>query len=146
MNSKKRINQAFARLSHSISQARLSLLYCHTRLHLGFSAKLRIWQVPACKMEPQHCIIVMKPPTHPPATHPPTRNLQPIFFKHLGVEGVFGVSGECLESVWIVSLVSGVSFESVWRMSWKCLYGCLVSNWKVFGGCMKRVPGKIYLP
>ena len=27
--------------------------YCHTRLHLGFSAKLRIWQVPTCKMEPQ---------------------------------------------------------------------------------------------
>ena len=22
--------------------------YCHTRLHFGFSAKLRIWQVPAC--------------------------------------------------------------------------------------------------
>ena len=22
--------------------------YCHTRLHLGFLAKLRIWQVPAC--------------------------------------------------------------------------------------------------
>ena len=31
--------------------------YCHTRLHLGFSAKLRIWQVPACKMEPQSDII-----------------------------------------------------------------------------------------
>ena len=27
--------------------------YCHTRLHLGFSAKLRIWQASACKMEPQ---------------------------------------------------------------------------------------------
>ena len=26
--------------------------FCHTRLHLGFSVKLRIWQVPACKMEP----------------------------------------------------------------------------------------------
>ena len=25
---------------------------CHTRLHLGFSAKLRIWQGPARKMEP----------------------------------------------------------------------------------------------
>ena len=43
---------------------------CHTRLHLGFSAKLRIWQVPACKMEPQRGIILMRPPTHP----------QPIFF------------------------------------------------------------------
>ena len=28
------------------------LPYCHTRLHLGFSAKLRIWQVSACNMEP----------------------------------------------------------------------------------------------
>ena len=27
------------------------ILNCHTRLHLEFSAKLRIWQVPACKME-----------------------------------------------------------------------------------------------
>ena len=27
--------------------------YCHTRLHLGFSAKLKIWQVPSCKMEPR---------------------------------------------------------------------------------------------
>ena len=25
----------------------------HTQLHLGFLAKLRIWQVPACKMEPR---------------------------------------------------------------------------------------------
>ena len=36
--------------------------YCHTRLHLGFSANLRIWQVPACKMEPQRGIILTKPP------------------------------------------------------------------------------------
>ena len=28
----------------------IAYLYCHTRLQLGFSAKLRIWQVPACKM------------------------------------------------------------------------------------------------
>ena len=32
--------------------------YCHTRLHLGFSAKLRIEQVPASKMEPQSGIII----------------------------------------------------------------------------------------
>ena len=42
------------------------LLNCHTRLHLGSSAKLRIWHVPACKMEPQRGIILRKPPTHPP--------------------------------------------------------------------------------
>ena len=35
-------------------------IFCHTRLHLGFSAKLRIWQVPACKMEPRSGIIFCK--------------------------------------------------------------------------------------
>ena len=29
--------------------------------------------------------------------------------------------------------MSGGCLESVWRLSWKCLYGCLVSDWKVFG-------------
>ena len=33
--------------------------FCHTQLHLGFSAKLRIWQVPTCKMEPRSGIIIM---------------------------------------------------------------------------------------
>ena len=32
-------------------------------------AKLRIWQVPACKMEPQSGIIFMKPQTDPPAAY-----------------------------------------------------------------------------
>ena len=46
--------------------------YCHTRLHLGFSAKLRIWQAPACKMEPRSGMIMyLQPPTHHPPTHPP---------------------------------------------------------------------------
>ena len=35
---------------------------CHTRLNLGFSAKLRIWQVLTFKMEPQSCIIVLTEP------------------------------------------------------------------------------------
>ena len=34
--------------------------YCHTRLHLGFSAKLKIWQASACKMEPRSGIIFCK--------------------------------------------------------------------------------------
>ena len=34
------------------------MTYCHTRLHLGFPAMLKIWQVPACKMEPQRGIII----------------------------------------------------------------------------------------
>ena len=32
--------------------------YCNTWLHLEFSAKLKIWQVPACKMEPRSGIIL----------------------------------------------------------------------------------------
>ena len=28
-------------------------------------------------------------------------------------------------------------FESVLMLSWKCLFGCLISDWKVFGWCMK---------
>ena len=35
-----------------------SPLFCHTRFHLGYSAKLRIWQVSACKMEPRSGIII----------------------------------------------------------------------------------------
>ena len=33
--------------------------YFHTGLHVGFSAKLRIWQAPTCKMEPRSGIIIM---------------------------------------------------------------------------------------
>ena len=28
----------------------------------------------------------------------------------------------------------------------RLINGCLVSDWKVFGGCIKRVSGKIYIP
>ena len=37
-------------------------------LHLGFSAWLKIWQVPACKMEPQGGYIMqLEPPPEPPS-------------------------------------------------------------------------------
>ena len=36
-----------------ICAPRINVWFCHTRLHLGFSAELKIWQVPTCKMEPQ---------------------------------------------------------------------------------------------
>ena len=35
-------------------------------------SQLRIWQVPACKMEPQRGIIFLTPTTHPPATRSPS--------------------------------------------------------------------------
>ena len=41
------------------------------RLHLGFSAKLRIWQISTCKMEPRSGTIITGPPSHL-ATWPPT--------------------------------------------------------------------------
>ena len=50
---------------------------CHTRLHLGFSAMLKIQQVSACKMEPQSGMIMYLGPTTqtPQPTHPHTRCL-----------------------------------------------------------------------
>ena len=45
---------------------------CHTLLHLGFSAKLKIQQVLTCKMEPQSGIIFcLNRPAGRPATRPP---------------------------------------------------------------------------
>ena len=42
-----------------VSQYRLNIpLNCHTRLHLGFLAKLRILQVSACKMEPRSGTVI----------------------------------------------------------------------------------------
>ena len=52
---------------------------CHTRLHLGFSTKLKIWQVPTCKMDPWSGIILwivthQPTTTHSPTHHPPTHS------------------------------------------------------------------------
>ena len=53
--------------------------YCHTRLHLGFSAKLRIWQVTTCKLEPRSGIIIWQnfllPAPEPARSDPPTAKL-----------------------------------------------------------------------
>ena len=46
------ISRRYVRVQYRIA------FYCHTRLHLGCSAKLRIWQVSACKMEPQSGTII----------------------------------------------------------------------------------------
>ena len=57
-------NHVFTR---NISQVNLRILWknCHSRLHPGFSANLRILQVLSCKMEPQSGIILwLGPPTH----------------------------------------------------------------------------------
>ena len=50
---------------------------------------------------------------------------------------------ECLEGV--LGVPGGGCLESVCRLSWKCFDECLVSDWKVFGGCMRRVSCKIYI-
>ena len=52
---------------HLICVLKTSTGYCRTRLHLGYSAKLKIWQVPVCKMEPRSAYKMhLGPPTHPP--------------------------------------------------------------------------------
>ena len=51
----------------------LCTYYCHTRLHLGLSAYLRIWQVSACKMEPQSGTIITLEPASHPASQPPSQ-------------------------------------------------------------------------
>ena len=45
-------------------------VYYHTRLHLWFSAKLRIWQVPACNMETRSGIIFCKNRPNTSRPHP----------------------------------------------------------------------------
>ena len=52
-------------------------IFCHTRLHLGFSAKLRIWQVPTCKMEPRSGNIFCK--NRPDPTRPTDRPASLVF-------------------------------------------------------------------
>ena len=46
-------------------------LFATLGLHLGFSAKLKIWQVPACIMEPRSGYIMQLGPT----THPTTASV-----------------------------------------------------------------------
>jgi hypothetical protein len=47
----------------------LMLSFCHTRPYLGISAKLKIWDVSACKIGPQSGISIQKV-THPAANPP----------------------------------------------------------------------------
>ena len=57
---------------------------CHTRLHLGFLAKLGIWQVLACRMEPQSGLIIWKN-FLPPAPEPVQTEQLSIFCKYCAV-------------------------------------------------------------
>ena len=111
--------------------------YCHTRLHLGFSAKLRIWQVPACKMEPRSGIISWK--NHPP-TQPYGFFLLNILYYEYGVswqymEGVWGLSRECQEGVWNLS---GRCLEGVWNLS-----GTPLENDLKMSAGFLEVPGQV---
>ena len=55
-------------------------VYWHTRFHLGFSAKLRIYQVPTCKMEPQIGIIIIRnQPADHPTDHPTTSIFEDLY-------------------------------------------------------------------
>ena len=60
-------------------------------LHLGFSAKLRIWQVPTCKMEPRSGMIIDLLTTHTPP--------QPLGQKSFVMESIIlGMSRGLLDS------------------------------------------------
>ena len=66
---------------HNTSDTRGIIEYsycCHTRLHLGFSAKLRILQVSACNIERRYDLTLTITPSHRPThqpNHPPTAKL-----------------------------------------------------------------------
>ena len=75
--------------------------YCHTRAPSWISAKLKILQVPACKMEPRSGMIIGLKSTHP-TTHPHriTWNLDILpWIKEGGIEGPLGMYEGCLEEV-----------------------------------------------
>ena len=46
-------------------------IYCQNWNYLGSSAKLRIWQVPACKIDPQSGYFSCNNPPNNPPTYPP---------------------------------------------------------------------------
>ena len=107
------------------------------------SAKLKIWQVSACKMEPQRGWIMWRTP----ATHPPTHH-RLTCCALLWVWGASGMYGRRLEGFWKVSKgclkgewkASGRLLKGVWKVSVRCLWcDCNVS-----GRCLKGFP-KYYL-
>ena len=82
-------------------------------LHLEFSGKMKIWQVPACKMETQCGIILLNhPPTHPAAQ---------LFLTDRMTYHFEGVNKVCWRFL-----------GSVWRVSWECLR-CVLT---VSEGCL----------
>ena len=56
---------------HSTNWGDTDAPYCHIRLHLVFSALLKILQIAACKMEPRSGTIITEPASQP-ATRVPT--------------------------------------------------------------------------
>ena len=111
---------------------------CHTRLHLGFSAKLRILEVPVCKMEPRSGIIFCKNrPTHRlrNLTRPPSLVLKLIYYHLSSIILAYmfdycqtwsgGVSERSLQGV---CRVFGRCMEDVWKVG-----GCLEVDQKLFG-------------
>ena len=67
--------------------------YCHTWLQFVFSAKLKIWQVPTCKMKPQRGWIMKRTPP----IDPPTQNYLLTCCTLLCFWGFYMMCGGCLE-------------------------------------------------
>ena len=96
--------------------------FCHSRLHLGFSAKVSIWQVSACKMELRIGLIFWRNQHIGCATDPPTHR------KHRKIKEWVKESSNRLDA-WSGDL------EGVWKVSGRSLKGVQ----KVSRGCLEGV-------
>ena len=125
--------------------------------HLGFSAKLIIWQVHACKMRPQISGSLDHPPIKPTVSvvvlYSESRVslgcMECVFCK----EGIWKLSGMCFgRSLEGVQKVSGQflnsdlrSFKGVWRVIERCLEHILKVSKRCLKGVLKYHYIKLFL-
>ena len=88
---------------------------CHTWFHLGFSVKLRIWQLSACKMEPRSSYIFCQEPV----SHPPTKCLRACISVYTGYHMIYHIIfkgftlKKCMKSAAIGQCQSLTKFVSI---------------------------------
>ena len=84
---------------------------CHTQLHLGFSANLRIWQVSACKMEPQRSINFIWEPPSMLVTSTEPRKLK------WGMKMIQKVWVKCSVNIWPGGIYPCQLYHTTWNSS-----------------------------
>ena len=95
----------------------------HSGSILDFQLGWKIWQVPACKMEPRSGYIMqLEPPTHP---------------HRISLEDAWKVILGCLECFWGVWKVFRWFLKSVWKVSEWCLEGVWTVSWRNLDGVWK---------